>query len=55
MYAVTPLVIKKIYKKGNKKELSNYRPVSLTSIVCKVMESIVRDFIMEHFHANGFF
>jgi len=43
-----------IYKKGNKKELCNYRPVSLTSIVCKVMESIVRDFTMEHFLTHGF-
>jgi len=44
-----------IYKKGNKKELSNYRPVSLTCIACKIMEQIVRDFIMEHFLTNGFF
>ena len=38
-----------IYKKGNKKEALNYRPVSLTCIVCKLMESIIRDKIMEHF------
>ena len=34
-------------QKGNKKELCNYRPVSLTSIVSKVMESTVRDLIMD--------
>ena len=27
---------------------SNYRPVSLTSVVCKVLESIIRDHIVKH-------
>ncbi len=35
-------------KKGDKSSSSNYRPVSLTSQVCKVLESIVRDNILEH-------
>ena len=26
----------------------NYRPVSLTSVVCKVMERIVKDNVVEH-------
>ena len=26
-----------VYKKGNKKEHSDYRPISLTSIICKIM------------------
>ena len=29
-----------IFKKGNKQEPGNYRPVSLTSISCKILESI---------------
>ena len=29
-----------IFKKGSRNEPGNYRPVSLTCIVCKVMESI---------------
>ena len=37
-----------IFKKGSKQSPSNYRPVSLTAIPCKVLESIVRDHIMEH-------
>lgn len=44
---VTPL-----FKKGDKLNPSNYRPVSLTSVVCKVMESIIRDSIMQHLLAN---
>jgi len=44
-----------LHKKGNKNEPSNYRPVSLTSIVCKIMESIIRDIIMEHFLASDYF
>ena len=28
----------------------NYRPVSLTSQVCKVMESILKDSITDHLH-----
>lgn len=31
-----------IYKSGNKEEPLNYRPVSLTSIVCKICESIIK-------------
>src|SRR6218665_3361425 len=32
-----------IYKKGNRSEPGNYRPVSLTCIVCKVMERIIKN------------
>ena len=38
-----------IYKnKGAQNLAVNYRPVSLTSIVCKMMESMIRKHIMEH-------
>ena len=36
-----------IYKKGCKSLPENYRPISLTSIVCKLLESIVRDQLMD--------
>jgi len=41
-----------IFKKGKKSDPGNYRPVSLTSIVCKVMESEIRDKIIGHLCQN---
>ena len=38
-----------VCKKGNKSDPSNYRPISLTSVICKLMESIIRDHIIEFF------
>lgn len=37
-----------IFKKGNKHKVENYRPVCLTAICCKILESIIRDKIMDH-------
>ena len=37
-----------IFKKGSKGCAGNYRPVSLTCVLCKVMESILRDSIVLH-------
>jgi hypothetical protein len=39
-----------IYKKGPKDNPGNYRTVSLTSQVCKVMESILKDSITDHLY-----
>jgi uncharacterized protein (UPF0335 family) len=38
-----------IFKKGKRNLPENYRPVSLTCIVCKVMERILRDRIVKYF------
>ena len=37
-----------IFKKGSRLGRENYRPVSLTSTICKILESIVRDHIMKY-------
>ena len=37
-----------IFKSGSRMAAGNYRPVSLTCIICKLMESIVRDNIVLH-------
>src|SRR5579864_8235140 len=37
-----------LFKKGKKFDVQNYRPVSITSIVCKIMESILKDVIVGH-------
>ena len=41
-----------IYKKGSKNKPENYRPISLTSISCKLMESIIRDRVNSHLTRN---
>jgi hypothetical protein len=41
-----------LYKKGKKTAPTNYRPISLTSVVCKVLESILCDALMEHLNGN---
>ena len=42
-----------IYKKGAKNKAENYRPVSLTSIICKLMEKIIKEAIMKHIVDNN--
>ena len=44
-----------IFKKGDKKSPSNYRPVSLTSIICKELESHIFVAIVNHMNENNFF
>ncbi len=44
-----------IHKKGSRAQAGNYRPVSITSIVCKILEKIVRNHIMSHFKDNKLF
>ena len=37
-----------IFKKGDKSTPANYRPISLTSVCCKIMEHIMHSQIMQH-------
>lgn len=41
-----------IFKKGTKSDPGNYRPISLTSLVGKCMESVLRDEIRNHLNRN---
>ena len=42
-----------IHKKGDRTDPNNYRPVSLTSQVCKILETIVRKRLVEHLTENN--
>ena len=37
-----------IFKKGVKGDPGNYRPISLTSVPCKIMEGIIKDNLVNH-------
>ena len=45
--------ISAIFKKGDKTLPQNYRPVQLTCIVCKILESIINDAILLHLIVNN--
>ena len=42
-----------IHKKGSKRAASKYRPVSLTSVVCKMLEAIIKNHILHHLDHNS--
>ena len=42
-----------IFKNGNKNSTENYRPVSLTSLICKVFEHILYSNIIHHLISNN--
>ena len=42
-----------IFKKRETSDPGKYHPISLTSVVCKVFESIVKEEIIKHISANN--
>ena len=36
-----------LFEKGSRNKSENYRPVSLTSVVCKLLETLIRDHMVE--------
>ena len=41
-----------IYKKRSKSHRGNYRPVSLTSVCCKILEQLIREGMMTYLLGN---
>ena len=46
-------LVSPIFKKGDRHQAANYRPVSLTAVCCKLCEHIVSKSVLEHFEDNG--
>jgi len=42
-----------LFKKGSKTDPDNYRPVSLTCVTCKIMESVISDYVAEKMMNSG--
>ena len=41
-----------LFKKGSGNKPENYRPVSLTSVVCKLLETLIRDNMVDFLVKN---
>ena len=41
-----------IFKSGDKTKASNYRPISITSILCRMLENIIKTAVMDHCNDN---
>ena len=42
-----------VFNKGNKSSAANYRPISLTCKLCKVLEHIIASHVVKHLNAHG--
>ena len=56
---VIPMLFKRaaivpIFKSGDKTQASNYRPISLTSVVCKVFERVIRKQVFSYLSEHNF-
>ena len=36
-----------LFKKGSRNKSENYRPVSLTSVICKLLERLITDHLVD--------
>ena len=42
-----------VFKKGSRFQVGNYRIISLTSVICKVNESLLKEHIVDHLDKNN--
>jgi hypothetical protein len=42
-----------LYKKGNKKDINNYRPTSLLTSFSKILEKVLQIRLLDHLHKNN--
>ena len=45
-------IIMPLFKKSDKSNVENYRPISVTSIACELFEHIIHSMIMDYLDAN---
>ena len=45
--------VQPVFKKSDRSQACNYRPISLTSVCCKMLEHIVRSAVTSHFDQNN--
>jgi hypothetical protein len=46
-------VVKPLYKNGNNTTVTNYRPISLLTVFCKVLEKPKHSRLCQHLHTNN--
>jgi len=42
-----------VFKKGDATQVCNYRPISLTCTLCKLMESVIKDHLLSRLVSKG--
>ena len=42
-----------LFKKGSRSKSENYRPVSLTSVICKLLERLIKDHLVDFLVKNN--
>ena len=46
------VIVIPIFKKGSTSDASNYRPITLACISCKIMETIIKNYLISHLYIN---
>ena len=46
-------MVRPVFKKGCRDRAAHYRPISLTCVACKIMESILRNAMYDHHVVNS--